>query len=456
MRFRDREEAGRKLAGLLGAYQRESPIVLALPRGGVPVAAEIARALHAPLDVWIVRKLGAPWNPELGMGAVAEGGVVYVNDEIVRAVGASAEDVAEVAARESAEVIRRARRFRPQGRPPDMRGRTVILVDDGIATGGTATAAVQSLRAAGAKKIVLAVPVASTDAVSQLQTLADAVLCLHITPALGAIGAWYDDFRQLDNEEVQALLDAAHAGEASAQADPPGQMGVRELVLPVRGGELYGTLSTVPGARGLVIFAHGSGSSRFSPRNRQVASMLHGHGLSTLLFDLLTEREEEIDALTAELRFDIPLLARRLVEVTDWTMGHLPDAGGGRIGYFGSSTGAAAALMAAAARPSVIGAVVSRGGRPDLAAGSLSQVRAPTLLIVGGADEPVIELNHRAARQMSARHRIVLVPNATHLFEEPGALEMVGSLAGAWFSEHLGRTISEPVASEGEDALAPE
>jgi dienelactone hydrolase len=188
--------------------------------------------------------------------------------------------------------------------------------------------------------------------------------------------------------------------------------------------------------KGLVIFAHGSGSSRFSRRNRQVAEFLGERGLATLMLDLLTPREEAVDAGTGQYRFDIPRLGTRVVAATDWVATR-PDIAALPIGCFGASTGAAAALIAAAERPAAIVAVVSRGGRPDLANAALPRVEAPTLLIVGGHDEPVIDLNRQAMRQMGAPVRLEIVPGATHLFEEPGALDRVAELAAGWFARYL-------------------
>ncbi|HYZ34613.1 MAG TPA: dienelactone hydrolase family protein [Crenalkalicoccus sp.] len=199
---------------------------------------------------------------------------------------------------------------------------------------------------------------------------------------------------------------------------------------------LEGDLNLPEGARGLVLFAHGSGSSRHSPRNRHVARLLNEARLATLLIDLLTMREEAVDARTAALRFDIGLLAERLVHATDWVDGN-PGTRELRIGYFGASTGAGAALVAAAERPEVVGAVVSRGGRPDLAGPALARVRAPTLLIVGGNDRQVIELNRAALERLRCEKRLVIIPGATHLFEEPGALDEVARLARDWFGRHL-------------------
>lgn len=199
---------------------------------------------------------------------------------------------------------------------------------------------------------------------------------------------------------------------------------------------LEGTLAIPPGAQGMVLFAHGSGSSRHSPRKRFVAEVLRDAGLATLLIDLLTADEEALDRRTAELRFDIGLLARRLTGAADWLVTH--DATRRlAIGLFGSSTGAAAALVTAAERPATIHAVVSRGGRPDLAGDALPRVSAPTLLIVGGNDSPVIELNRIAMARLRCPHELVIVPGATHLFEEPGALEQVARLAAQWFARHL-------------------
>jgi putative phosphoribosyl transferase len=211
----------------------------------------------------------------------------------------------------------------------------------------------------------------------------------------------------------------------------------RTVRVVVDGCPLEGDLTVPDAATGLVLFAHGSGSSRFSPRNRLVAQRLGAAGFATLLVDLLTGEEERIDARTGHLRFDIALLAARLVAIVDW-LGELAEVKALPIGLFGASTGGGAALAAAAARPDRVRAVVSRGGRPDLAGSALTQVTAPTLLIVGGLDTPVIGMNEAAMREMLAPTSLVIVPRATHLFEEPGALEQVARLAVDWFARHLG------------------
>jgi len=200
---------------------------------------------------------------------------------------------------------------------------------------------------------------------------------------------------------------------------------------------LQGTLAVPKHARGIVLFAHGSGSSRHSPRNRYVAGVLQSHGMATLLFDLLTHEEEAVDQYTAQLRFDIEFLAERLMEATRWVM-RQPETKALKAGYFGASTGAGAALVAAARLGDVVAAVVSRGGRPDLAQDALHAVRAPTLLIVGGNDEPVIGMNRSALGQLRcSEKKLVIVPGATHLFEEPGTLERVAQVAAEWFAGHF-------------------
>jgi dienelactone hydrolase len=216
--------------------------------------------------------------------------------------------------------------------------------------------------------------------------------------------------------------------------NPVSRATVREVPIIVDSVRLNGALRIPDAASGIVLFAHGSGSGRHSPRNTYVAERLGESGLATLLFDLLTEQEEAIDARTAELRFDIALLTDRLVAATTWTLAQraLEDF---RIGYFGASTGAAAAL-AAAARVQTVSAVVSRGGRPDLAGPALTQVRAATLLIVGGDDHEVLALNRRALKQMRCEAKLEVVPGATHLFVEPGTLEQVAALSAEWFSRH--------------------
>jgi putative phosphoribosyl transferase len=229
------------------------------------------------------------------------------------------------------------------------------------------------------------------------------------------------------------------AGRSGDRPHPAAQEAVR---VTVGGVVLDGDLARPPRSGGMVLFAHGSGSSRHSPRNQRVADHLQRAGFGTLLLDLLTVEEEQLDLRSRELRFDIGLLARRLVGAVDWLTARF--GGELRTGLFGASTGAAAVLVAAAERPDQVAAVVSRGGRPDLAGPALGRVTAPTLLIVGGADTQVLTLNRQAAGRLAAPHRLEVVPGAGHLFEEPGALDEVGRLAGAWFVTYLRRMSADP------------
>jgi putative phosphoribosyl transferase len=441
MRFANRVDAGRRLADRLRGFADEQPVVLGLPRGGVPVAFEVARALDAPLDVIVVRKVGVPFQPELAMGALGEDGERVVDEQTVRLAGVTADEFAAVERRERAELERRARRFR-EGRPRrDVEGRTVIVVDDGIATGSTARAACLVARAHGAARIVLAVPVAPRDAGPRFADVVDELVVLDTPEPFRAVGQWYVDFSPTSDDEVMELLaEAAHAPSIGPGGDDPPPRD-EDVEITAGGVTLAGHLSVPERPVGIVVFAHGSGSSRHSTRNRYVASVLVDAGIATLLFDLLTV-DEELDRANV---FDVELLAGRLRAVTGWVRG-APGVRGLPVGYFGASTGAAAALWAAAEPGADVAAVVSRGGRPDLAGPRLGEVTAPTRLIVGGDDTVVLELNQEAAARLRCEHDLVVVPGATHLFEEPGTLAQAAAHARDWFLQSF--------AGEGSDAMA--
>ncbi len=433
MLFIDRADAGRHLAQRLRYLRGTDVVVLALPRGGVPVAFEVAEELRAPLDVIVVRKLGVPFQPEYGFGAIGEGGARVIDDRVVRLTRLTGPEMAAVEAREHARLARRVSQLRGDRTPVPLAGHTVIVVDDGIATGSTAQAACLVARARGASQVILAVPVGSGQAAASLRRAADEVVCLHTPARFSAIGEWYDDFSQVSDEEVAVLLGKAtglstgSTGSDCAEPDPA------EIVMDAGGVRLPGSLVIPDQALGLVIFAHGSGSSRRSPRNQFVAAALNRVGLGTLLADLLTADEE----LSRAYVFNIAILAARLTGITRWLRGQ-PVAATLPFGYFGASTGAAAALWAASASPRPpVAAVVSRGGRPDLVGRRLALVQVPTLLIVGGADEVVLGLNRQAQEKLRCENRLAVIPDATHLFEEPGALEQVADLAGDWFASHF-------------------
>jgi putative phosphoribosyl transferase len=427
--FADRVDAGRQLSERLLHLRGRDVVVLGLPRGGIPVAFQVAEALHAPLDVIVVRKLGVPYQPELAMGAIGEGGARVLNTDILALTGVTDQELLTVERRERTLLAERVADLRMGRDRIDLTGRTVVIVDDGIATGSTARVACDVARHLGATTVIMAAPVIPAEIVGALPG-ADVVVSVLGPRHLVAVGNHYRDFSATSEEEVRVLLDTAARRMRTGRviADSRDQ----DVEIPADSVLLAGHLSLPKGATGIVIFAHGSGSGRHSPRNQFVAEVLLGAGLGTLLLDLLTADEEPKRSHV----FDIELLADRLTAATAWLRGR-PETAGCRIGYFGASTGAGAALWAAAEQDSDIAAVVSRGGRPDLAGARLPQVSSPTLLIVGGADDAVLELNRTALARLRCRKRLTVVDGATHLFEEPGTLAIAANLAGDWFSHYL-------------------
>lgn len=427
--FRDRAEAGRRLAERLATYARRDPLVLALPRGGLPVAVPVAEALGAELDVLVVRKLGAPGNPEFAMGAVGEDGIVVIDHDIRRALNVTEDEVQLVAQREATEVDRRVAMYRGGSRRLGLAGRNVIIVDDGLATGSTAIAAVRVARRMGAQHVTMAVPVGAPDTVRTLTAIADDLVCLQTPDPFYAVGQHYSDFRQVSDAAVLSAL-RSHP-RPDPRADSVAGTVDEQVVIPVGGIELPGHLTMPEGALAVIVFVHGTGSSRNSPRNRVVASALQAAGFGTLLFDLLTSDE------TADGQgISVIEGARRLLAVTTWLRART-DVDGTAIGYFGSSSGAAIALAAAAENPAAVQAVVSRGGRTDLALGWLPRVSAPTLLIAGSRDHAILDLNREAQRLLHCYSLLEVVHGATHLFEERGALQQAAAAARSWYLQHL-------------------
>jgi putative phosphoribosyl transferase len=421
--FRDRTEAGRSLASELEKRVFANPVVIALPRGGVPVGAEVAKRLKAPLDVLVTRKIGSPENPEYGIGAISENGTFWLNENAVRELGLSEIETRVLIKKEEKEVRRRVHQYRGDRPITDVRDRTVILVDDGLATGVTAKASMHALREMGAERVILAAPVGAPDTAAALADEADQVVCLELPMGFYSVGAWYENFEQTSDEEVIRLLSEARQEESKTVS--------KEIEITDGLVRLPGTLAIPPRAHGIVLFAHGSGSSRLSPRNLQVAEELNHAGIATLLFDLL----DPVEALDRANVFDIELLASRLV-LAYTAIKQRPETFELPVAFFGASTGGGAALYAAALLGDSISAVVSRGGRPDLAMSKLREVQAPTLLAVGGLDTQVIELNREAQAQLP-NSKMLIVTGATHLFEEPGALESVSAAAKEWFLEHF-------------------
>jgi putative phosphoribosyl transferase len=460
--FQDRREAGRQLAQALAqrGYAGEGLIVVGIPRGGLLVAAGVARALRAPLEVLLPRRLRSAANPELAIGAVLGDAPPLLDDALLRATGTTEAYLEQELREQRAEIARRERLYRGDRPFPDLRGRTVILIDDGIATGLTFQAALQGLRRQGAARLVAAVPVAPQASLEPLRGLADEVVCLATPEPFLMVSVWYREFGQSSDEEIAALLRQREAPTVDAGAAPTDACQERPVTLPVGAARLPGALTVPASAKAVVVFAHGSGSGRHSPRNAFVARVLQEAGFAALLFDLL----EEAEAADRENVFDIDLLAERLLGATAWLRAQ-PVMRDLLVCYLGASTGAAAALQAAARAPEGVAAVVSRGGRPDLAAAFLPQVRAPTLLIVGGNDEPVIGLNEAAWGLLGGPSELVVVPGAGHVFEEPGTLEEVARLARDWFLRCIEgdraveaappkRTIAIPLTREQQLAIA--
>ncbi len=451
--FENRRDAGRQLARELSFLEGRDVVVLGLPRGGVPVAAEVARALQAPLDVIVVRKLGAPDQPELALGAIGEGGVQALNHRLTTALGIDSVEVTAVERRERTILADRVRRYRHGREAQVLEDRIAVIVDDGYATGATSRVACRIAKNLGARLVILAVPVAPAHALDDVEE-ADRVIALQTPEDFTAVGMHYRDFGQTSDDEVVQLLDEAelrvltsHPTHDVPGADPSGTPGTsgssgtetlssnsqaHDVDIPAPGVTLHGHLVVPPQARGVVVFAHGSGSSRHSPRNRFVASVLNEAGLGTLLLDLLTPGEENERTNV----FDIDLLTTRLVAACQW-LHHNADTAECHVGIFGASTGAGAAIVAAGDPRAAVEAVVSRGGRPDLAHEHLESVQAPTLLIVGGLDDKVLALNREAQQRLAGVTSLEIVDGATHLFEEPGALEKVAQLASYWFTTYL-------------------
>ena len=420
MKYWDRGHAGRQLSRALRRFSIAEPLLLAAGPESVLIARQVSDRLQCDIDVLLVADVCDSEEPQVVFGAVTEGGATVIDRTTCAARRIDAATIEAAIHRGLSEAARRATIIRGGNMLTDLRGRFVIIVDDRMASAMRMSAAVSAARRRGAERVVVAAPIGARTAVENLQIVADEVICPLVVSDEHPVTDWYQEPETVTDTDVAAMLRMAARHEVSIEVgDPHG-----------RGWQVQGTLAIPRGARGVVVFAHGSGSSRWSPRNQEVADSLNDAGFATVLFDLLTEDE----AADRSLVFDIPYLAERLIAVVDWCrsddrLRHLP------MGLFGASTGAAAALAAAARRPEVVRAVVSRGGRPDLAMEDLPHVDAPTLLIVGGDDEQVLRLNEAALGRLSGMARIEVVPGATHLFEEPGALERVSLLAGSWFDE---------------------
>ena len=469
-RFCDRAHAGQALARTLRRVDLGGDVtVIGLACGGVPVAREVADALGVPLGVMVSRKIGVPGIEEVALGAVAEGSDRVVADDMAWYIGVPSRLVDRLAAQERVEVERRAQVYRA-GRPlPDVKNRTVILVDDGLATGATLRAAALAIRNDGPRRIIAAVPVASLTGAAEVRIDVDDMVATITPRKLDTIASWYDDYTPVRDDEVlgylghptrMGIVNGRHAftdirrdvGNRIAPLllrDDSWPAATEEAVaIPGFGGALiaeFGGPQTLPGgeqpdaagnARGLVILTNGDGGSRHSYRNRYLAGRLRLDGYATLRVDLLTADERREEAGTSA-HCDLDRITRRLTFVCDW-VAQAKVEGAHRTILIGASTGAAAALATAARRPTLVHAVVARAGRVELAADVLPQVSTPVLLIVGATDRDAIRRNGEAMRALPRGALLIRVPRAGHTFTEPGALGAVAEQAVRWL-DHLDR-----------------
>jgi putative phosphoribosyl transferase len=420
MMFRDRKDAGERLAAVLKERNFEKPVVLGIPRGGVPVAAEVARAIGGELAVVVARKLGAPGNPELAIGATTETGASYINTGVALAAGAGERYIEAEKERQVREARRREELFDHHRRPP-VKDRTVIIVDDGIATGATAIAAVRSMKAEGAGRVVLAVPVGPPEMIELLRCYADEVVCLDEDPGFWAVGQCYLDFSQVSDEDVLRILDAFAAKIMVAAS--------RHVEIRRDGLRLAGILST-PAGNGpfpLVIFVHGLGSSKESPRNVVIANRLVDEGIATLLFDLSghgessSAPEDGIDAYVSDVEAAFAWSERDA------------DIDNALIGLAGSSLGATVAAMAVAQGRAGPATLVLRA--PPMEASQFRAVKVPSLVLIGSQDP----LRKNVERDIAGCPELTLsvVDGASHLFEEPGTLQEALERTVGWFKSKL-------------------
>ncbi|MFD6952905.1 phosphoribosyl transferase [Nocardiopsis sp. TSRI0078] len=433
--FADRSEAGRRLAERVRPFAVNDPLVLALPRGGVPVGAELAERLDADFDVLMVRKIGLPGRPELGVGAIAEDGRVLYDDLALARMHVPRQALSDTVAAERDELDRRRRVYRGERPAPRIAGRDCVVVDDGVATGGTARAALRMIRQAGPAQLVLAVPVASPEAVELLREEADALVVLSAPDNFRAVGEWYREFDQLSDGRVTEIL----AERAHTRPPPDTARGVR-----VRAGQVYldGDLTVPADLHGAVVMASEEG--RGDQRWRSVSTVLQRAGYATLVLDLLTGQERSSEGggsgsgAPEDGGVGTDVLGERLRAAVTW-LRRAADAADEPLGVLASGGAAAAALVTAAEQPRDVAAVVVHGGRIDLAGDSLPQVRAPVLVLLEGEDSFVRELGEWARGRMGGPTDLRVMAGAERLLGDSGEWRRVASEALDWFDLHLGR-----------------
>lgn len=423
--FADRSEAGRRLAERVRPHAVNDPIVLALPRGGVPVGAELAQRLAAEFDVLMVRKIGLPGHPETGVGAIAEDGHVLYDDLALARLRVPRQALSDTVASERDELDRRRRAYRGERAAPRIAGRDCVVVDDGVATGGTARAALRMVRQTGPSRLVLAVPVAAPEALEMLREEADALVVLTAPDNFRAVGEWYDDFDQLSDGHVISILSERER----LQHRPDVARGVR-----IRAGQVYldGDLTMPTALRGVVVMAFGQGQG--DPRWRATASALQRAGYATLLLDLLTGEEQGAGGGSGET--DTRVLAERLSAAVTW-LRRATDAASEPLGVLGSGTAAPAALVTAAERPQDVASVVVHGGRIDQAEPSLSSVRVPTLILLESDDSFVRELGEWTRGRLGGTSELRVVSGAERLLRGDLGWRQVAVETLGWFDRHL-------------------
>jgi putative phosphoribosyl transferase len=444
--FRDRGTAADALARSLTRFAAESDVmVIGLARGGVPIARHVASAIGASFSVLISRKIGVPGIEEVALGAIAEGMDDVVTDSVAWYIGVPSDVLERLAARERLELARRERLYRDGHPLPCVEGRTVILVDDGLATGATLRAAARAVRLRRPKRIIAAVPVASRLALDDLRGEVDEIVAVVVTDAFQTVSSSYESFAPVSDDDVLTALGRPARRVSEIVTDITHRItdAERTIEIPITDGCVVADLGTSLhlGSRGrgatlrergaLAILAHAGGSSRDSYRNRYMAGRLRLSGYATMRVDLLTPHEQELDARNGSMRFDVARIAARLTDVCDWAV-RAGIYGARRTILIGSSTGAAAALATAAQRQANTFAVVARGGRVDLTGPRLARVRAPVLLIVGDADREAVRLNSDAMQALPRGAKLIRIPGAGQTFGEPGALGAVAEHTVKW------------------------
>ena len=455
--FRDRSVAGRVLAQGLGAYRGQPDVVvLGLARGGAPVARAVADALRVPVGVVVARKVGVPGIPEVALGAVAEGGHRVIADTVAWYLGVPSRIVDHLSAREQTELERTVAMYRLRLDPLELRGRTVIVVDDGLATGATMRAAIHSVRDRHPARVVVAVPVASRAAADEVQREVDELTVVAMPPRFHSVSASYENYSPVSDDDVLShigrparrvspfLVDSiGRRGPALTRAARSSRDTERTIGIPAFDATVVGELGVpgigrsherrarAEGVRGLVILANAGGGSRNSYMERYLAGRLRLSGYATLRLDLLTREEQGADEADASRRFDIQRAAARLAGACEWAERE-GVAGAHRTILAAAGAGAAAALVTAARRPGHIDAVVARGGRVDLARAHLGRIEAPVLLIAGANDLDALRRNTDVVERLHPGAVSIRIPGAGSGFEEPGALGAVAEHTVGW------------------------